>query len=138
MSFTTRQERAARVIVALPADDWSPADWDLFDAARAVLRDELGRMDRRLASTPRRTVSGGAGYRKAREAVRDAAGGVCEARCDGCTGSGHHAHHIRRRSQGGQDTVTNLLWVCRSCHDWIHANPAASYELGYLHRGGVS
>lgn len=26
------------------------------------------------------------------------------------------AHHIKRRSQGGRDEITNLLWLCGRCH----------------------
>ncbi len=33
---------------------------------------------------------------------------------------GVHVHHIRFRSQGGDDTATNLAWLCRPCHDARH------------------
>jgi hypothetical protein len=36
------------------------------------------------------------------------------------------------RSQGGKDTLDDLIAVCRSHHDWIHAHPARSYEIGLL------
>lgn len=29
-------------------------------------------------------------------------------------------HHLTYRSQGGDDTPENLVWVCRECHDGIH------------------
>lgn len=45
-------------------------------------------------------------------------------------------HHVLRRSQGGPDTVENLIAVCRSHHDWIHQHPAKSYALGFLRRSG--
>lgn len=41
-------------------------------------------------------------------------------------------HHALMKSQGGQDTLDDLIAVCRSHHDYIHANPAISYELGLL------
>lgn len=41
-------------------------------------------------------------------------------------------HHALMRSQGGQDTLEDMIAVCRAHHDWIHANPARSYELGLL------
>ena len=41
-------------------------------------------------------------------------------------------HHALMKSQGGQDTLEDLIAVCRAHHDWIHANPARSYELGLL------
>lgn len=33
---------------------------------------------------------------------------------------GHQLHHKTRRSQGGDDTRENLMWVCGFCHDWLH------------------
>lgn len=64
------------------------------------------------------------------------ADGSCEARCHNeCEGRGAQAHHIQRRSQGGSDGAENLLWVCHLCHQWIHDNPAVSFEKGWLRRG---
>lgn len=31
-----------------------------------------------------------------------------------------HHHHIKYRSQGGQDTVENVILLCASCHDKVH------------------
>ena len=45
-------------------------------------------------------------------------------------------HHVLRRSQGGKDTVENLIAVCRAHHDWIHQHPAKSYSLDLLRRSG--
>lgn len=44
-------------------------------------------------------------------------------------------HHVLMRSQGGQDTAENLKTLCRAHHDWVHAHPAASYDLDLLRRG---
>ena len=44
-------------------------------------------------------------------------------------------HHVKRRSQGGQDTVENLISLCRAHHDWVHAHPDESYQLGFLKHG---
>lgn len=41
-------------------------------------------------------------------------------------------HHALMRSQGGKDTLDDLIAVCRAHHDHIHANPAQSYALGLL------
>lgn len=41
-----RLEKALRTIAALPEDGWEPYTWDEFLSARAVIVDELGRMDR--------------------------------------------------------------------------------------------
>lgn len=61
--------------------------------------------------------------------------GRCEANVEAvCTGRGEHAHHVRRRSQGGPDTADNLLWLCASCHRFVHDNPAAAAAMGLLKR----
>lgn len=31
-----------------------------------------------------------------------------------------HAHHIKFRSQGGDDATYNLITVCSDCHEAIH------------------
>lgn len=44
-----------------------------------------------------------------------------------CQRCGHHhpygygltVHHIRPRAEGGDDSMGNLVTVCRRCHDWI-------------------
>lgn len=41
-------------------------------------------------------------------------------------------HHQLMRSQGGKDSLDNLIAVCRSHHDWIHGHPARSYEMDLL------
>lgn len=59
-------------------------------------------------------------------------GGLCEALV-ACPGHrGVLLHHRKRRAQGGPDTEANLLRLCIACHDWIHANPASSCELGLI------
>jgi 5-methylcytosine-specific restriction endonuclease McrA len=63
--------------------------------------------------------------------------GRCEASTPDCTGWALHAHHILRRSQGGRHTEENMLACCRPCHEYIHANPARSYEQGWLRRSGA-
>ena len=41
-------------------------------------------------------------------------------------------HHALMKSQGGRDTLEDLISVCRAHHNHIHANPARSYDLGLL------
>jgi HNH endonuclease len=74
----------------------------------------------------------GSSKRRRLEAA-DLAGGRCEASAaPTCTGRGEQAHHKRTRAQGGTNEVANLLWVCPYCHEFIHRNPALSYERGWL------
>ena len=64
-------------------------------------------------------------------------GGLCEARTPACPPFPHegvHCHHIRRRSQGGTHDPANGLLCCVAGHSFIHANPAMSYERGWLAR----
>lgn len=70
--------------------------------------------------------------KKARSLAVERAEGLCEARWAGCGGHGDQAHHVRRRSQGGADSVDNLLIVCQSCHHEIHANPTLARQKGHL------
>ena len=73
---------------------------------------------------------------KVAETVTERANGYCEVMVSRrCTGGAEHLHHRKLRSQLGQHEVPNLVYVCHECHAWIHANPAKSYERGFLVRG---
>lgn len=41
-------------------------------------------------------------------------------------------HHVRPRGRGGVDEAANLAMVCRSVHDFVHANPQLAAEAGLL------
>jgi hypothetical protein len=41
-------------------------------------------------------------------------------------------HHKLRRAQGGMGTLDNCAGLCGPCHVHVHANPAESYEAGWL------
>ena len=61
----------------------------------------------------------------------DQRGPWCQAGTERCTGRAVDMHEIRRRSQGGDPTdPTNVLLVCRACHDWIGAHPSAAVDRG--------
>lgn len=47
-------------------------------------------------------------------------------------------HHRKRRSQGGGHDPSNLLHICTTVHDEIHAHPADAYAAGLLIRGGAA
>lgn len=77
------------------------------------------------------TVSAGT-----RTALHERAHGCCEV-C-GSTGA-TNAHHRINQSQGGPDTLGNLMLVCGSgttgCHGWITVNPMEAARLGYTVTG---
>jgi 5-methylcytosine-specific restriction endonuclease McrA len=48
-----------------------------------------------------------------------------------------HVHHIRLRSQGGEDSMDNLVTLCPDAHDWVHNRDRARAEaLGLIVRAG--
>lgn len=63
----------------------------------------------------------------------------CE-QCADLAGAGllGHRHHRLRRGQGGTNELHNLYALCSKCHVRVHAEPALSYEKGWLIRGLTS
>lgn len=104
-------------------------------------RTPLRRAANALARTPlaKRSTKQARRERLLAEASREAqnrANGLCEARwTPNCRVRGSQAHHVRRRSQGGSDSPSNLLWVCSPCHDAIHEHPQHARDRGFLARG---
>lgn len=48
-------------------------------------------------------------------------------RCQQCGNRTNlQVHHIRRRSEAGDDTEENLITVCSDCHDQIHCGPVVA------------
>lgn len=49
------------------------------------------------------------------------------------------AHHRKLRRHPDADQVANIVVLCGSgttgCHGWVHANPAAAREDGWMLRG---
>jgi len=41
-----------------------------------------------------------------------------------------HAHHIVPKSKGGTHKMSNLISLCKKCHDAVHYNSDAQYT-GY-------
>lgn len=77
-------------------------------------------------------------YRRECAAVNVRSGGRCEADTPDCPPGPHradHHHHVVLRSRGGLDHRNNLLHVCFSAHDWIHAHPAEATERGLMRSG---
>ena len=67
-----------------------------------------------------------------RQLLRQRSNDLCE-RCGQKYGT--NAHHRKNRSQGGADTLSNLLWLCGSgttgCHGYITEHPRDSYNHGW-------
>jgi hypothetical protein len=61
----------------------------------------------------------------------------CQAQVSGvCAGVAVDGHEILPRGRGGSIIdASNVLMVCRPCHDFIGNNRTAAYELGLLVRG---
>ncbi len=50
-----------------------------------------------------------------------------------CGGLAVELHEPLTRARGGSILdPANTVAICRSCHDWIHVNPAAATDLGLL------
>lgn len=66
------------------------------------------------------------------EALLARCGGYCE-RCGfGVHSYAAHRHHRRLRSQGGKDTMDNLVYLCPSCHQWVHQYPKDATAEGFI------
>lgn len=56
--------------------------------------------------------------------------GRCERCGKGALGFDHH--HRKLRSRGGGDTASNLVAICRRCHNWVHAHPRQASLEGWM------
>jgi hypothetical protein len=86
-----------------------------------------GPVRRARQSQKRKRPTGFTDETKAR--VRRRSANQCE--IPGCPRKGEHFHH-RKLRRFGDHSHENCLHVCGVHHTWIHANPEASYTLGYL------
>lgn len=110
----------------LAAEDRRRARHDAAQAHRDAKAQQGGRMWSRRRQDPPELIEG-------RRAVAARAGGRCEAGASpDCTGRHEHTHHRRGRQCRGAHAPGMLLAVCRPCHDWIHAHPAAAREAGWM------
>jgi hypothetical protein len=53
---------------------------------------------------------------------------------NGCMHNATDIHHTFAGSNRDAFYLVQSTWlgVCRSCHDWIHANPADARTMGWL------
>lgn len=56
-----------------------------------------------------------------------------QGRCLRCGGRGTDIHHRKRRREGGHG-LANCILLCRTCHQWAHANPLLAREQGFIVR----
>jgi hypothetical protein len=69
-------------------------------------------------------------------------GGLCEIRLPGCHGRGlDPAHRITQKAGGRHgaarlrhDRLSNVIFSCRSCHDWCEDNNTWAHDLGLVLR----
>lgn len=40
-------------------------------------------------------------------------------------------HHRRNRSQGVDNSLANLVYLCHLCHRWVGSDPKAAHEQGF-------
>jgi 5-methylcytosine-specific restriction protein A len=77
-------------------------------------------------------------WQDAKKSVVNRDGGKCLK----CRKVATDVHHRRPRGMGGTSDdhisygMANLVSLCRTCHDWVHANPWPSYTLGWLVKTG--
>lgn len=64
---------------------------------------------------------------KARKAVRERDGGICQR----CGMNGPDIHHRLRRRDGGHK-LSILVTMCRDCHSWVHNHPLSAKLTGYI------
>jgi 5-methylcytosine-specific restriction endonuclease McrA len=74
-------------------------------------------------------------YEEQLDAITPALTSRSQGMCELCkTATAVVRHHRLRRSQGGKNTLRNLLHLCVGCHDRVHTYPTLSYEQGWLLR----
>ena len=78
--------------------------------------------------------------RELRERLFTRAAGYCERCGGGMEFESFAAHHRLLRSQGGTDSLPNLMALHHSCHNGdtksVHAHPHTSYNEGWMVRSG--
>jgi len=57
--------------------------------------------------------------------------------CEVCKSQAVDVHHIIFKSQGGKDEISNLIALCRHCHDLAHKGVLSSAHLQEIHNNHV-
>jgi len=58
--------------------------------------------------------------------------------CEVCSKNAIDLHHIKFKSQGGTDNVTNIIALCRECHEKAHAKIFSESDLQVIHNLKIS
>lgn len=86
----------------------------------------------REAKSPKHSRSGPSAA--VRRKVWTRSGRCCE-RCGiGCTTFFRtigEIHHRRNRSQGMDNSLSNLVLLCHLCHVWVGSDPTAAHDTGF-------
>ena len=73
---------------------------------------------------------GGRDWRKLRQTIKKRADGLCEEhKRQGVYLTGGICDHIINQAEGGDDSPSNLQWLCKPCHDEKTAKEAARGRL---------
>ena len=51
--------------------------------------------------------------------------------CEICGSPASDIHHIKHKSQSGNNDIENLMALCRHCHDMAHSDKSI-YETSYF------
>ncbi len=53
--------------------------------------------------------------------------------CENCSRKAVDIHHLVFRSQLGKDEISNLMALCRDCHDIAHSSTELNNQLKRIH-----
>jgi len=53
--------------------------------------------------------------------------------CESCHREAVDVHHIKYKSRGGKDEISNLIGMCRKCHKLAHDEKLSESDLQYIH-----
>ena len=53
--------------------------------------------------------------------------------CEVCYKKATDLHHIKYKSRGGTNDITNIIALCRWCHDKAHNEQLTEIELTEIH-----
>ena len=53
--------------------------------------------------------------------------------CEACSRQAVDIHHIKYKSRGGTDDISNLIALCRKCHEMAHNEQLNESDLQYIH-----